>query len=123
MDHHLAAYPPSVVIRDGLAYVLYMLPERHLRILCRQPFTVDGIPYDASQAAAERAVCRRPMIELIDDAIDAADDTDDGERIAWMFPSTPPTDTELDAFVNDGRTPRMPPLKGHPDHGNQTSRQ
>lgn len=116
MDHHLAAYPPSVVIRDGLAYVLYMLPERHLRILCRQPFTVDGIPYDPSRAAAERAVCRRPMIELI-----GADN--DGDSTAWMFPSTPPTDTELDAFVNDGRTPRMPPLKGHPDHGNQTSRQ
>lgn len=72
--------------RLGLGYARY---RNIVHYYPNAPFYVDGICYQASNGGP---LCRRVMIELIDD----------GGGDATMRSSPPPTDSELDHFVETG---------------------
>lgn len=101
-------------IRDGLSYDLIAVPEAHYWITCAQAFVVDEIWYDAAAVIDdEDGTYPRPIIQLIEDRASTG-------RTAWMYFSTPLTETELDDYVRHDVLPLPPPLKGTAYHGNQT---
>lgn len=81
------------MIRNGLTYrhSLDYADEWVLLYAPTHPFTVDGILY----VPDPNLDCHRPMIEVFDDVT--------GLYATPQSPSRPPTDTELDEWVLQGR--------------------